>query len=48
MNSLILLFWCADILNLPFMEVFDTTYPLNDGFWCLAFIILVLFSDSKK
>lgn len=26
-------FWLMDILNMPFMEMFDTTYPLNGVFW---------------
>lgn len=35
----VILFWLMDILNLPFMEIFDTTYPLNTLFWVLVFII---------
>lgn len=31
-------FWIMDILNMPFMEMFDTTYPLNEAFWILVFI----------
>ena len=31
-------FWICDILNMPFMEMFDTTYPLNTLFWILVFI----------
>jgi len=34
----ILLFWICDILNMPFMEMFDTTYPLNTWFWILVFV----------
>lgn len=34
----IILFWICDILNMPFMEMFDTTYPLNTLFWILFFI----------
>ncbi len=34
----ILLFWIFDILNMPFMEMFDTTYPLNTLFWILVFV----------
>ena len=33
-------FWICDILNMPFMEMFDTTYPLNTLFWILVFIFL--------
>lgn len=36
------LFWVADILNLPFMEMFDTTYPVNGLFWCAAIILLTV------
>ena len=36
----IFLFWICDILNMPFMEMFDTTYPLNTMFWILAIIFL--------
>ena len=33
----IILFWILDILNMPFMEMFDATYPLNTLFWILVF-----------
>lgn len=36
MRELIVIFWIMDVLNLPFMEIFDTTYPLNDVFWFLV------------
>ena len=35
---LITLFWICDILNMPFMKMFDTTYPLNTLFWILVCI----------
>ncbi len=38
MDNVIIMFWVADILNLPFMEMFDTTYPLNGLFWFLVFL----------
>ena len=38
LRTFIVLFWICDILNMPFMEVFDTTYPLNTLFWILVFI----------
>lgn len=48
MTNLILLFWVADVMNLPFMEMFDTTYPLNGWFWLFGIlIILSRDSDSK-
>ena len=38
MKTFITLFWICDILNMPFMEKFDTTYPLNTLFWILVII----------
>lgn len=32
MLDLISLFWLADIMNLPFMAMFDTVYELNEVF----------------
>jgi len=37
-KTFITLFWICDILNMPFMKVFDTTYPFNTLFWILVFI----------
>lgn len=34
----IIIFWILDICNMPFMEIFDTTYPLNELFWFLVFL----------
>ena len=31
-RTAVTLFWIMDILNMPFMEMFDTTYPLNTLF----------------
>ena len=38
LKAAVSIFWIMDILNMPFMEVFDTVYPLNGAFWCLVFI----------
>ena len=35
----IIVFWIMDILNMPFMQIFDTVYPLNGWFWLLVFIL---------
>ena len=43
MRTIITIFWILDILNLPFMEMFDTTYPLNTGFW----ILVMLFTGNS-
>ena len=49
----IVAFWLMDILNMPFMEMFDTTYPLNGWFWFLFFMILgsdikIKITESKE
>ena len=48
MSDVILVFWLLDIMNLPFMEMFDTTYPLNDEFWFWAIIILIFSSELRR
>ena len=40
----IMVFWLTDVMNMPFMEMFDTTYPLNGLFW---FIVPILAETSK-
>lgn len=34
------IFWILDILNLSFMEIFDTTYPINGLEWLLIWIFI--------
>ncbi len=34
------IFWVLDILNFPFMDIFDTTYPINGLAWLLIFIFI--------
>lgn len=46
MKSIITVFWIMDILNLPFMEIFDTTYPLNGLFWFLMFCFGFILNDD--
>ena len=38
-RTMVSLFWLMDIMNLPFMEMFDTTYPLNGLFWVCALVL---------
>lgn len=38
--AVITIFWILDILNLPFMQMFDTTYPINGWAWFLIWIML--------
>ena len=33
LNMAILIFWILDITDMPFMEKFDTVYPMNTLFW---------------
>lgn len=35
----IMTFWLVDILDMPFMEEFDTTHPLNGLFWFLFYVL---------
>jgi len=44
-KTAILIFWIMDILDMPFMEMFDTTYPLNGIFWFLVFILADITDD---
>ena len=41
--TLLTIFWILDILNLPFMEMFDTTYPIN----ALAWFLIWMFMPSR-
>lgn len=45
---LIEIFWVMDTLDLPFMEIFDTTYPLNGWFWFFTIIILIFEETLEK
>jgi hypothetical protein len=38
--ALLTIFWVLDIFNLPFMEVFDTTYQINGWLWFFIWIFL--------
>ena len=38
--SLLSIVWVLDILNLPFMESLDTTYPVNGLAWLLIWLVL--------
>jgi hypothetical protein len=40
-RTAITIFWIMDILNMPFMEMFDTIYPLNGMFWLLVWIFVL-------
>ena len=38
--SALIIFWILDILNMPFMRVFDTTYPINEWAWFLIWVLI--------
>lgn len=38
---MLILFWILDITNMPFMEMFDTTYPINTIVWLLIWIFII-------
>lgn len=39
----ILIFWILDITDMPFMEMFDTTYPMNTLFGWMIWIFVMDF-----
>lgn len=41
LKFLILIFWILDITDMPFMEMFDTTYPMNTLFWRMIWIFVM-------
>lgn len=48
MKFLILIFWILDITDMPFMKIFDTTYPMNGIFWWLIWFFVLGFSVEIK
>lgn len=44
----ILIFWILDITDMPFMEKFDTVYPMNTLFWWLIWIFVLGFEISVE
>ena len=46
--ALVNIIWILDILNMPFMELLDTTIPMNGLAWFLIFMAMPLANDSKK
>lgn len=45
---LILIFWILDITDMPFMQMFDTTYPMNTLFWWLIWFFVIGFRVEVK
>lgn len=46
-NSLLTIVWVLDILNLPFMEFLDTTYPVNGWAWLLIWLFIPAVSQTN-
>lgn len=44
-KTIVDIFWIMDVLDLPFMEMFDTTYPINGLFW-FAVIAILCFEEA--
>ena len=47
MVELIGLFWIADVLNLPFMAMFDTVYALNGLFWFWGWVVIMALNPDR-
>lgn len=47
-ESAITIFWICDILNMPFMQMFDTTYPINGLAWFLIWMFLPEVENVSK
>ena len=39
-RTAVTVFWILDICNMPFMEIFDTVYPLNGLFYLLFWFFI--------
>ena len=44
-KTMVDIFWIMDVLDLPFMDMFDTTYPINGLFW-FAVIVILCFEEA--
>jgi hypothetical protein len=42
------IFWFMDLINLNFMEQFDTTYPINTIFWLGAHVLTLIVYESPE
>lgn len=46
---LVTMFCFVDIMNMPFMDIFDTVYPLNGSFWVICLLVTeVYLTDFTK
>lgn len=42
LRIMIQIFWILDVLDMPFMEMFDTTYPINGVAWFLIWFAILI------
>lgn len=47
-NVVASIFWLMDIMNLPFMYIFDTDYPLNGLFWFITFLMMSILYEIER
>ena len=47
-NVAVSIFWLMDIMNLPFMDIFDTVYPLNGLFYVYAFLLMCALYEIER
>jgi hypothetical protein len=48
MTELIALFWIADVMDLQFMEMFDTVYALNEMFWFWGWLMIISINQDRR
>ena len=47
-NVVASIFWLMDVINLPFMDIFDTVYPLNGLFYVYAFLLMCALYEIER
>ena len=47
-SVIIEIFWIFDVLDMPFMEMFDTTYPINGVAWFLIWLALLTETSREE
>ena len=45
--SILSIFWLFDVMNMPFMQIFDTDYPVNGWVWFAIVLVLILVSGVE-
>lgn len=39
-KALVYIIWVLDIINIPQLQILDTTIPINEWAWLLIFLVL--------